>query len=332
MNDKVLVVQQEEKNLNEYLKSRGRIITTEGEIVQPPARKYGNIQAEILDLLCHCKIPMSPQQMSSWLGIPRTSINKALYRMARYLLDDQYLLKVRKGGEVFYTSSLPPAMDIPALVEHAKKKRDTLKGIPPSRDSLMKRLCDVLNTYLVDGKRFTREEFAISYQELYEEEISKASLISFISKAVKRGFLTSQRRISDNRKRVYIKVKDIPEDETKHFGVNIAIRKPPEREKTIASAKKIDDEEVAPTFFDEDVKVSYKKLKEMEQLIIDQHNKILQLITEKAGLFDEVNQSRTEITVLKERTELLAKEIEALKGKDVPSYSFDTEKFSEILH
>jgi len=199
-------------------------------------------------------------------------------------------------------------------------------NIRKKRQHVLQKVCDVINTYPNDSQ-FTLPGLLKSFKDYYPGvEIHKGTTSVLVSKAVRMGYLKSEKIAKDLQTDgcfvQYIKVLDIPEDEGKLLFKSGKLSSPIEPKKKAPAP--------TPTLAmmsgeGVEVKVSYKYIKELQSLVISQNYKISTMKkefsdakSELSEVLDECANLKTDNKRLIDEKSTLAAEIKQLKEKPFP--------------
>jgi len=299
--DHMLDKRKAKRELFIYLQGRGRIATTENETITSPERIFRSIQAEVINLLNISTIPLSTSQMGNYLGMSNEIITKTISKMMPSETARKYIKKRKKGRCSYYTCDLPHDIEVSSLYSII---RSDLKSIPQPDKSdkprpILKRMADLLNTYLPNSK-FIIDEFIKSFADANKgEKAAKGTAAVFLGRAVKHGYIISELIPKSGRTGPnveYVKILNIPEKEMTNVTRHIT-------DKSVDLRKKRKEEPIVTQFIDDKVKinVSLKLVKDMENLIKKQHKRVTELRLKLAEMFDENSTLATQNRILNER-------------------------------
>ncbi len=290
-----------ERDIFQYLYKKGRTANTEGVTIRPPERMYGSIQEEIIDLLNISAIPLTTKQISNYLGISHLSVTKAICKIMPSETTLKYIKKRKNGRVPYYSCNLPSDIDVTSLYSIV---RNDLNSSPSGRRDkksrpVLKRMGDLLNTYIPNSK-FTLDEFIRTFPDANKgEKAAKGTTAVFLGRAVKHGYVIRELIPKSGRSGPninYVKILNIPEKEMRNVTGHTT-------DKSVDLRKKRKVEPIVPEFIDDKVKVNvpYKLVKDMEDLIQQQHERVTELKKELAEMFDENKNLVTQNQILNKR-------------------------------
>ena len=111
-----------EKNLQTYLKKRGRISSTTGETLESPKRCFKTTSEEIINLLNISSNPLTIKEIANYLGINTKNTSKVMRNLLLYQGTNKYITKVKLGRSAQYSCNLPNHVEIPdvyKMIKHA---------------------------------------------------------------------------------------------------------------------------------------------------------------------------------------------------------------------
>jgi len=114
------------KKLEQRLLRRGMLITTLGDVIEPPTRMYKNLGEEILWILNQEHLSLTVKELSNYLSKDKKIINKVMQKLTATNVN---LVKKRKeSSHYLYSANFNKDLDIPTLykmtrMESTKKIR-----------------------------------------------------------------------------------------------------------------------------------------------------------------------------------------------------------------
>ena len=308
------------QKLVQYLKDVGRLATTTGETIQPPNFIYKNKPQKILHLLDISDVPLTVKEIANYLGDDYEKIRKALYKITPSPTAKLHLMKTKRNNKTHYSFILPHGFTIESFYS---KIMDDIKlrseiSFHVKKNPVFKRMCDLLNTYPANSN-FTSLEFMDAFKTLYGDEAARGTVAVFLSRALRLGYIISERSKTDGRKNFYIKIQDIKDDDSTKLAVHTK-----EKDKIVDLRSKRGTTNGPTQFIDPSLKVevSFKQLKEMETLVYDQDKNISELKKHVAQLLDENTNLTTDNRLLNEKMQ---------RRTPIKEYEFDTDQFRKNL-